>query len=81
LPGTASFLLVPGNSSAVATRQTETFKNLVYTVLALYQIDFYLIAQNVAAHYSCLPAANEAYSKLYVFQKTRGDKGVSGPFQ
>ncbi len=26
-------------------------------------------------------AANEVYSKLYVFQETRGDKAVSGPFQ
>jgi hypothetical protein len=26
-------------------------------------------------------AANEAYSKLYVFQETRSDKAVSGPFQ
>jgi len=25
-------------------------------------------------------AANEVYSKLYVFQETRGDKAVSGPF-
>lgn len=55
---------------------TRTFTGLFLGKLPLY---FSLGFEQRDRHFE--RAANEVYSKLYVFQETRGDKAVSGPFE